>query len=418
MERLKRLIEKCRNYRSVYVYGDGEVGRLLRVFLHEQGIEIDGFITTNEPVRKTLMDVSVSQLGCIYVDFSKTLVIICMHKKWWDSVSRELNNQGYSNYVIIDDGLRKEVESKVLFRDVYQDVERKINVLLYHRVDNLETSYSIMVCKKYFEEQLRYIKNNFDVLSCSEEWSHVDHKAVALTFDDGYVDFCRSVYPLLKKYQIPATVFVATSGIDNDKEFWWDELEGILSKPVLPEIIKTKRKQFDTTEYDNRPALIMDIRNDVIDNTFEERDKEIRGIREQVDPGFIYRQAYRTMNTDEIRMISKDPLISVGAHTVNHILCDHENKTVQYKEIKESKEKLEGIIEKPVELFAYPNGNIGKETRGILRDLGFMRAFTCEHACIDHDDNPFDIPRCAVLNWEPEQLERRFRGMWQTSKDI
>ena len=320
--------------------------------------------------------------------------------------------------MVVDESLRLSVEKETLFTDLYDDIDHRINVLLYHRVENLETSYSIIVNEKNFEDQLKYICTNYKVLRCDEDWSGVNQKSVALTFDDGYVDFYSKAYPLLKKYNVPATVFVSTGGIDNDNEFWWDELENILNQSSLPDVIRTRKKEFLVRDYNNRSELIMNIREEIISNTYRLRDEEMICLKNQVNKDLKNRPQYRTMNTKELRDIAKDPLITIGAHTINHIRCDIESESEQIKEIEKSKIKLEEIINKEVDLFAYPNGNIGSKTRSILRKLDFSRAFTCEHACIDRDENAFDIPRSAVLNWDCSQIERRFRGIWQTSKDI
>ena len=411
-------IKECSKHKKIFIYGDGEVGRLTRICLHEQGIEICAFITTNEPKRSNLMGIPVYKISTLEIDLSDTYVIICMHKMWWDDAVTRLDNYGFKNYIIVDDELRNELERQVEFRDIYSDVERNINVLLYHRVESLETSYSIIVNPINFEAQLRYICAHYNMLSCGEDWSNINKKSVAITFDDGYVDFYTKVYPLLKKYNVPATVFVSTGGIDNNKEFWWDELEKILNCDKLPEVIRTKRKDFKIKNYENKAMLVMDIRNEIIENTYDLRDSEIKNLKNQINPFLYNRDQYRTLNTQEIQTLSKDPIITIGAHTVNHILCDKEKFDVQFKEISESKKALETIIDKKVDLFAYPNGNIGLDTREILKKLDFKRAFTCEHGCIDYDEKKYDIPRCAVLNWNENMLNKRFRGMWQTSKDI
>lgn len=418
MNGLDKFIKKCLEYRQIYIYGDGEVGRLIRVYLHEQKLDISGFLTTYTPQKKRVMAVPVCELRLLHSAPSDTLIIICMHKKWWNEATKNIEKYGYTNFIIVDDELRLRVECETLFADLYEDVEHRINVLLYHRVENLETSYSIIVSERNFEDQLKYICSNYKVLRCDEDWSGVDRKSVALTFDDGYVDFYTKTYPLLKKHNVPATVFISTGGIDNDNEFWWDELENIINQPYLPDIIRTRKKAFCVRDYQNKSELIMDVRGEIICNTYRFRDEEISYLKSQVNPRLMNRPQYRTMNTKEIIQIAKDPLITVGAHTINHILCDIENESVQMTEIEKSKKRLEEIINREVSLFAYPNGNIGSETRGILSELGFTRAFTCEHACIDRDEHVFDIPRSAVLNWDYSQIERRFRGMWQTSKDI
>ncbi len=418
MNKLEDILNRCKESKKVYIYGDGEVGRLTRVFLHEQGIEIDGFITTYAPKRSEVMSVPACELDAFTVNPNDVYVLACMHKKWWEAVLNSLSEREYKNVDIIDDDLRIEIDNKVRFADLYEDVEKNINVLLYHRVENLPTAYSIIVNERNFESQLKYIKSNYNLLSCADDWSNVNEKSVALTFDDGYVDFYSKTYPLLKKYNVPATVFVSTGGIDNNKEFWWDELEMLLSEEHLPATICTKRKEYVVSQYPNRALLIMDVRNEVIENTYKVRDEEIALLRKQIKPMAKDRSAYRTMNSEEIVALSKEPLITIGAHTINHILCDKESYDIQKHEIKESKEVLEALINKEINLFAYPNGNIGKDTRGILDELGFEKSFTCEHACIDKVEKKFDIPRSAVLNWDESQLERRFRGMWQTSKDI
>ncbi len=418
MRDLNALIEECLKFRHVYVYGDGEVGRLMRVYLHEHRLEISGFLTTYKPKKNRIMDVPVYELESLNSNLTDTLILICMHKKYWEKAIEYIKKLGYINYIIIDDTLRISAEEATLFDHLYEDVEQKINVLLFHRVENLETSFSIIVNEKNFEDQLKYICSRYKVLRCDEDWSNVDRKSVALTFDDGYIDFYTKAYPLLKKYNVPATVFISTGGIDNNKEFWWDELEHILNQNRLPNTIKTKRKEFYVNNFKNRSELINDVREEIINNTFCIRDEEIDSLKNQVNPYLKSRPKYRTMNTKEISCLSMDPLITIGAHTVNHILCDFENYNVQREEIKNSKIMLENIIDKEVNLFAYPNGNIGKDTRSILKDLGFVRSFTCEHASIEYDEHVFDIPRSAVLNWDYSQLEQRFRGIWQTGKNI
>ena len=66
--------------------------------------------------------------------------------------------------------------------------------------------------------------------------SALPKNAVALTFDDGYFDNLEFAAPVLKKYDIPATIYVASGQVGNPNEFWWDELEAILlSKRRLPD---------------------------------------------------------------------------------------------------------------------------------------------------------------------------------------
>lgn len=415
MVKIDSLLNNCISSSEIYIYGDGEVGRLTRVYLQENGIEIKAFLTSNEPINSVVLGASVHKIDEIEL-YDNQLIIICMHKMWWNSVSKMLIDKDFTNFFIVDDSIRIEMENAVEYAEEYDEINKKINVLLYHRVQNDIGPYTIVVNERNFENQLAYISQTYNILNCNEEWDNVSRTSVALTFDDGYGDFFLKAYPLLKKYSIPATVFIATAGIDNNNEFWWDKLEQIIGHNKLPEFLSTSGHKYCVKDYNDRKELINVIRDDVIDNTYKDRDAEIKKLIAQVDDSLPDRIANRTMSKTEIELLAKDPLITIGAHTVNHILCDKEDFGIQYNEIKESKEQLESIINCDVNLFAYPNGNIGDRTREILEQLKFSRAFTCEHACIDFIDRKYDIPRNPVLNWDKKDLNRKFRGMWFTSK--
>jgi Polysaccharide deacetylase len=60
-------------------------------------------------------------------------------------------------------------------------------------------------------------------------------RPLVITFDDGYADNLYNAAPLLDRYDVPATLFLATGYIDGAREFWWDALERMLLEPeVLP----------------------------------------------------------------------------------------------------------------------------------------------------------------------------------------
>ena len=416
---LETVLEKCKN-NHIYIYGDGSDGRLTRIFLYEQNIDVEGFVVTGSPRRKELMGLPVISLTEIPVEARNSLFFICMNKSWYEQASDNLEKIGCSNHLFVDNALRKSFLENVQFAHVFEDVEKgkHINTLLYHRVESLRTVSSLIVNARNFEEQLLFIKDNYDVLRADENWSGINRKSVVLTFDDGYVDFYKNAYPLLKKYNIPATVFVATGNIGTTNEFWWDRLERFIYEASLPECLSVKGRRYIVSHYPDKEELMDDIHDQIIVMHYEDRDNALDELGRQLNVKETVRERYRTMNSDEIVTLSKDPLITIGAHTVSHVLCDCEDADCQKREIEASKLSLEKITGKEINLFAYPNGNVGKDTRGILEELGFKRAFTCVNGCVSNDEMKYDIPRCPVLNWPAEQNAKWFRGMWQTGKDV
>ncbi len=149
-----RVLERTNQFSKTLILGDGEVGRLTRVYLHEQGIEVSGFIVSGIPTKDTLMDVPVKCIESID-NLDNSLVLVCVHKKWWNEVINRLLSLGVEDFELINDNRQKYMWNNVTFKDLYGDVEegRNINTLLYHRVAELDTVYSLNVQCSMFNVQ-------------------------------------------------------------------------------------------------------------------------------------------------------------------------------------------------------------------------------------------------------------------------
>lgn len=87
-------------------------------------------------------------------------------------------------------------------------------ILMYHSVGDNEVFFTVKT--EEFVKQMDYLsKNNYKVvpLNSFTEGGKIEDKTVILTFDDGYEDNYKNVFPVLKKYGFPAAVFLATGFI-------------------------------------------------------------------------------------------------------------------------------------------------------------------------------------------------------------
>jgi peptidoglycan/xylan/chitin deacetylase (PgdA/CDA1 family) len=95
-------------------------------------------------------------------------------------------------------------------------------VLIYHRV-GARTSVEVDLPQALFDEQIAYIAEQCDVVTLGEGVSRVTRgysaPMVAVTFDDGTADFADEALPVLERYQVPATLYVATDFIDRGRSF-------------------------------------------------------------------------------------------------------------------------------------------------------------------------------------------------------
>lgn len=91
-----------------------------------------------------------------------------------------------------------------------------VPILMYHAVsDNCWGIEELFVSPSGMEEQLQYLNDNGYTTIWFSDLPHIDEieKPVILTFDDGYDDNYEYLFPLLKKYNCKATVFVIPTAI-------------------------------------------------------------------------------------------------------------------------------------------------------------------------------------------------------------
>jgi peptidoglycan/xylan/chitin deacetylase (PgdA/CDA1 family) len=109
-----------------------------------------------------------------------------------------------------------------------------IRILAYHGIEAVPgNSFSVSILN--FEKQLQFVKERFNVISLNDIKNMVDGNrslpadTIAITFDDGFRNFYENAYPIIKKYELPATCFIITSRAGSpDADFMhWNELQNL-----------------------------------------------------------------------------------------------------------------------------------------------------------------------------------------------
>lgn len=303
-------------------------------------------------------------------------------------------------------------------------------ILAYHRVATLDTDPQLLsVNPDNFAQQLEILKKHYNVVSLEElhtslQKKSLQHKTVALTFDDGYVDNFLYAKPLLEHYKIPATIFVTTGYIEKKQELWWDELEHLLLKETLPQHLSItidnhvhkwnlkndSLKREDVKQWNarmspqihNRFAFYKDLHRLLAPLHHEKQKKILQEIREWAGLKNRVREDYRVVNKHEIKELAKSPYVTIGAHTTTHPILSKQTSETQVYEIKKSKQDLEKIIGSPVTCFSYPFGSmqdIGPLAPTIVRNTGYNIAVANYPETVTHKKNIYTLPRFLVHNW-------------------
>jgi peptidoglycan/xylan/chitin deacetylase (PgdA/CDA1 family) len=205
---------------------------------------------------------------------------------------------------------------------------------------------------------------------------------VCLTFDDGYNDFQRWAYPLLLKYKLPFAVFIATGFPDRLGELWWIALEAVIAQNSrIGMVINGVDQYFECGSvrqkrelYDAVYGYLRSMKTD------EEVRRAVRDLCACYSVDIVSFCRDLCMSWQDILELSADPLCTIGAHTVNHMMLKKvpSDATVR-AEMEMSRAVIEAALGKRPEHLAFPVGDVtsaGPREFRIAAELGFKTAVT------------------------------------------
>jgi peptidoglycan/xylan/chitin deacetylase (PgdA/CDA1 family) len=226
---------------------------------------------------------------------------------------------------------------------------------------------------------------------------------VSVTFDDGYRDTLEYAYPILKKYQVPFTVYVATSFADRVGEMWWLALEAVIARNDLIGLrIDGRDRWYECRSVKDKRAAFDDIYQGLRQLKTEEELRQIvreLATRHRVDMTAIC--ADLCMTWQEIASLAADPLVTIGAHTVNHVILTKVTETAVRSELENSRAVIEAALGVRPQHLAYPVGDqasAGPREFKIAAELGFKTAVTTRPGVIfsQHSEHLTALPRISL----------------------
>ena len=255
-------------------------------------------------------------------------------------------------------------------------------------------------------EYLRYKK--IDIVSLDEVHRRLreqDYRRrfVAFTLDDGYRDNLEHAWPVLKKHGVPAALFVATSFPDKLGELWWVALERAVAATDRIAIDVNGKSRFIDC---NTPAAKA--------RAFEELYWWLRGISSEAEMRRIVKDlcerygveylapcAELCMSWKEIEQMAADPLITIGAHSVNHYMLRKWPADIVKQELAQSASVIEAALSKKPVDFAYPVGDptsASPRDFTLAADAGYRMALTTRPGVIfpEHREHLTALPRISL----------------------
>lgn len=297
-------------------------------------------------------------------------------------------------------------------------------ILIYHRIVELEPDpYRLAVHPGIFEDQIKYLKNRFNIISLQELVKRISRNkslenCVVITFDDGYTDNLYTAKPILEKYRVPATFFITAGMTGSNREYWWDELERIFlveseKKPLKPLNIKIDGQEYsrDISSGKTPREALSDMhrllrflphlkREKIMDELFR---------KAQLDRD-THRDTHRILNPEELRELARGKLVEIGCHSLTHAALNVEPAERVLLEISKSKTMLEQLIGTQVRSFSYPFGlkrYLDENVIQTVRNSGYACGISNIQGEIDSDADLYCLPRRVVKNWSPAEFEKQ-----------
>ncbi|HKO63381.1 MAG TPA: polysaccharide deacetylase family protein [Pyrinomonadaceae bacterium] len=234
------------------------------------------------------------------------------------------------------------------------DMERQACIFYYHRVANVGFVDSQIddwnVTPAQFERQITTLLSFADIVPLADlpgrlaDGSGIKKPLVSLTFDDGYANFHSQALPVLKRFSVPATAFVVTSSI---------------GKP-------------DPMPFD-RWALNYSTR--------------------------VGAEGWRALNWKELEDCVSSGLVTIGAHSHQHLRGSQCSAAQLADEVGHSREVLRSRLgEKHSAQYAYPYGNsklgdVSDSYVAAVKAAGFEIAVTTDLGLVTRHTNLFTVPR-------------------------
>jgi len=337
--------------------------------------------------------------------------------------------QPRSLITVLPKGVRRSVKQMLMsppFAPLRRRYSGLASILMYHRIVNrrccttgFDPNLGLSVHIDDFEAQLAYIAAHHRCLSLPDAVAALSDGtlapgAVVITFDDGYRDNLELAVPLLEKYGLPATIYVATGVISGNAAIWWYEQEFIV-RQLSGLAFRWRGLTYD---WPLETRLQKDIACEGLNLLFKgltlaEQRELMEIIRSQSPEPFSYKQL--VLSWDELRALDANPLITIGAHTVNHPnlkLCSDEEAR---GELLSSRLELERELGHEVLHAAYPFGSVeqaGPREFAIAKALGFASACTTAlgHVQPEHRDHVTALPRICI-----DYFDRLERFCWKLS---
>ncbi|MGC9151776.1 MAG: polysaccharide deacetylase family protein [Microbacter sp.] len=219
-------------------------------------------------------------------------------------------------------------------------------------------------------------------------------KFIHVTFDDGFEDIYQHAFPILKKHQIPFTIYLSTDIIDRKTILWWLVLEKIVQTNNAIQLTD------NTTYFCHTEAMKQETFTRLSHLIFTHSETPTKAFEHLFSNYQSYFETGQNniLTESQIKEMLHSGLCTLGAHAVSHPILTKLNTEQCMDEIHKSKAILESRFGVPVNHFSYPYSFWNEEIQKLIKQAGYHTAVlgyggNCRYKMVDL----LKIPRTNII---------------------
>jgi peptidoglycan/xylan/chitin deacetylase (PgdA/CDA1 family) len=282
--------------------------------------------------------------------------------------------------------------------------DRQVVILMYHSVMDpaagQNTLGRIMHRPEVFRGHMEIIARYYDPVSMNDVLRFVrgegnlPSRAVAVTFDDGYVDNYQIAAPILDSVGVPATFYVAVNSIETGAPPWPARLRYAFFSTRVDHWTDHRGINRSLTTGDEREQAVLHASDYCATLSGGVQHDFLTSLESELKSG--EQKHGLMMNWDHIRRLASRGHL-IGSHTMTHPNLAQIPEEEARFELSESKRRLEAALGFPIVHFSYPcpalTPHWKESTSEICRRLGYETAVTTDGGAVQRHDDPFRLRR-------------------------